>query len=42
MIGSICIEKCGDGSSSSEAHEGGWEGPGKDGLETKGCEQSLL
>jgi len=27
------IEKCGDGSSSSEAHCGGWEGLGKDGGE---------
>jgi len=25
------IEKCGDGSSPSEAHCGGWEGLGKDG-----------
>jgi len=27
------IEKCGAGSSPSEAHCGGWEGPGKDGGE---------
>ncbi|MEA2005427.1 MAG: hypothetical protein U9O50_04110 [Acidobacteriota bacterium] len=27
------IEKCGDGSSPSEAHCGGWEGLGKDGGE---------
>jgi len=35
------IEKCGDGSSPSEAHCGGWEGLGKDGEEPALCRHNL-